>query len=260
MTLFPMEARGEWMQGEGEYNFSPALSENEACKRADRRAKEAAMRVVSGERLSSEDLQVCTEMQDTAECSLNRFTWSTINGVIKGIRNKKAETIPGISGYRKCRVSLEVDVRVGSGQPDPGFDMTVRLNHGIYRNGESLKIDIDPTQPMYINVFQWLPYKKTDLQVQHIFPNEFDEQGHFQEPNSIPTREGGSRYDLKVSFPDDLKGEKELVDEYLMVIGTREPVTFRKTYSLEEFNSRLLEISRRDRRTIRKAYNVVRPE
>ena len=258
--LFSMDVRGEWMRGEGEYNFSPELSENEACIRADRRARETAMRAVSGERLSSEDLQVCTEMKDTAECSLNQFTWSTINGVIKGIRNKTTKTVSGIGGYRKCRVSLEVDVSVGSGQPDPSFDMTVRLNRGTFRNGELLKINIDPTQPMYISIFQWLPYKKSVLQVQKLFPNEFDEQSHFRKPNSVPTREEQSKYNMKISFPDGLKGKKDRVDEYLMVIGTREPVKFRQTYSLEEFHARLMEIPRNDQRTIRKPYNVVRPK
>ena len=259
-ALVSTNALAEWMHGQGEYNFSPDLSENEACQRAERRAKETALKSITGEKLSSEDLLVCSEMKDNAECSLNRFTWSTIDGVIKGIRNNKTETVPSISGYRKCRVTLEVDVGVGSGKPDPSFDMTVRLNQRTFRDGEPLEISINPTQPMHVTVFQWLPYMKADRQVARIFPHQYDERNLFQGQGTIPTKDGRRRYDMRVVFPDDLKHKKDLIDEYLMVVGTRKPVKFRETYTLEEYNARLLEIPLQDRRVIRKAYNVVRPE
>lgn len=260
VMLFSADANAEWIASEGEYNFGPEMAQSEACQMAERRAKEKALKSVTGEKISSEDNMVCSEMKDNAECSLNRFTWSTIDGLIKGTRNKKVRTLPGISEYRKCHVALEVDVGVGSGKPDPSFDMTVRLNQRTFRDGEPLEIIIAPTQPMHVNVFQWLPYMKADRQVTRIFPNQFDEKNRFQEQGTVPTKDGRQRYDMQVLFPDNLKRKKDLIDEYLMVVGTRKPVTFRDTYTLEEYNARLLEIPRQDRRAIRKAYNVVRPE
>ena len=113
---------------------------------------------------------------------------------------------------------------------------------------------------MYVSVFQWLPYMRADRQIMRIFPNEYDRQRRFQKPATIPTREGSQSYDLRVVFPGDLKGKKKLVDEYLMVVGTRKPIEFRNTYSHEEFKSRLLETPLQDRRIVKKPYNVVRPE
>jgi hypothetical protein len=260
VMLFSADANADWIASEGEYNFGPEMAQSEACQKAERRAKEKALKSVTGEKISSEDNMVCSEMKDNAECSLNRFTWSTIDGLIRGTRNKKMETLPGTSGYRKCHVSLEVDVGVGSGKPDPGFDMTVRLNQRTFRNGEPLEISVSPTQPMHVSVFQWLPYMKVGRQVTWIFPNQYDEHNHFQGQGAIPTKNGRQHYDMRVLFPENLKRKKDFIDEYLMVVGTREPVKFRETYSLEEFNARLLEIPRRDLRLIRKAYNVVRPQ
>ena len=91
-----------------------------------------------------------------------------------------------------------------------------------------------------------------------IFPNRFDKKNRFTELDQIPTRDARSLYKFRIDFPEDLKGKKRLADEYLMIIGTREPVEFRQEYALNEFNARLLEIPQQDLRKIKKAYNVVR--
>jgi len=259
MLLFAMDANADWVSVEDEYNFGPEMSEDIACRKAERRAKEKALKIVDGEKISSEDNLVCSEMKDSAECSLNRFTWSTIDGLIKDTRNKKKETIPGISGYNRCRVSLEVNVGVAEGSPDPSFDLQVKLNRLTFRHGEALKISLSPSQAMYVSVFQYLPYMKAAEQVSRIFPNAYDKEYFFQKKGAVPTQEGSQQYDMTVGFPEGLKNSKDLVDEYLMVLGTREPISFREEYSLQEFNTRLLEIPRQNRRIVRRAYNVVRP-
>ena len=259
LALLAVDAGADWISVQDEYNFGPEMSEGEACQKAERRAKEKALKVLKGERISSEDSLVCSEMKDTADCSLNRFTWSTIDGLIKGTRNKKVETLPGISVYRKCRVSLDVNVGVAEGKPDPGFDLQVTLNRPTFRHGEPMQINLSPSQPMYISVFQYLPYMKAEKQITRIFPNPYDKNPLFKKKGTIPTHAGSQQYDMTVGFPEGLKNRKDLVDEYLMVLATRKPISFRGDYSLEEFNARLLEIPRQNRRIVRRAYNVVRP-
>ena len=253
-------ASAEWVQGKGEWVFGPNISENEACELALRKARKEAIRKVTGERLSSEELLICKEHKDAADCDLNRLTWSTMDGVIQDIRNKERNVVRASSKFPKCTISLEADVKGPSGEgPDPGFDMTVRLNSTTFRHGEPLVISVEPTQPMFISVFQWLPYENSDRQVRSIFPNEYDTVNRFQGAGTIPTKYGGSKYSMWIGFPEGLDGKKKLADEYLMVIGTRNPLTFRQTYSFDELKGRLLEIPRRDRREVRKLYNVVRP-
>lgn len=256
--MFSMDAKAEWVSVEADYIFGPEKSEAEACKEAERRAKEKALKSLSGENISSEDYMVCSEMRDDTQCKLNRSTWSIIDGLIKGTRNKKTETVRDISGFNKCCVSLDVNVGVAEGSPDPSFDIQVKLNRSTFRHGELLKINLAPTQPMHINIFQYQPYEDNNKQVTRIFPNAFDKIQLFQKSGSIPTLRGSEKYKLVVGFPEGVKKRKDLVDEYLMVLGTSKALNFSSEYSLEEFNARLLEIPRNNRRVVRRSYNVVR--
>jgi len=255
-------AYAEWVEGRGERIFGPDISQNAACDYAEQRARKDAIRKVTGETLKGEDLMVCQEQKEDASCVLNRMTWSTTDGVIRGIKDKKPKIEAAFTGFQKCVVTLTANVGVAEGNPDPGFDMTVKLNRRTFRSGETLKISVAPTQPMYLTVFQWLPYEKAERQVTRIFPNEFDGKTLFKgkRKGTIPTQANRSKYDMLVGFPKDLKKQKKWVDEYLMLVGTRKPITFRRTFSFEELNTRLIEIPRSQRRTIRKAYNIVRPE
>lgn len=253
-------AFAEWVDGRGERIFGPDISENEACDYAMQRARKDAIRKVTGEKLTGEDLMVCQEQKDDASCTLNRLTWSTTDGVIRGIRNKHRQIAKTPTGHQTCVVTLEANVGVAEGKPDPGFNMTMKLNQRTFLNNQTLKISVTPTQPMYLTVFQWLPYEKAERQVTRIFPNEFDPGTLFKGKGTIPTKANQSKYDLLVGFPSGLKKQKKLVDEYLMLVGTRKPVTFRKSFSYEEFNKTLLEIPLSERRNISKAYNIVRPK
>lgn len=251
-------AAADWVATAGERLFGPELSEKEACRIAERKAKDQALKTVTGERLSSEDLMVCKEKDGSASCDLNQFTWSVIDGEIKGVRNRKIRTEVGVGGYRKCIVEMEVDVGTPKGNPDPGFDMGVALNATVFRDGDVLRVSVEPNAPMYVHVFQWLPYDESARQVSRIFPNALDTDNLFKQASSVPTPKGGALYDLEVRFPDGVPDDRRLVDEYLMVVGTRDPVSFRDTYTLEEFNARLLEIPRPDSRRVKRAYAVVR--
>ena len=253
-------AFADWVEGRGERMFGPDISENEACYYATQRARKDAIRKVTGEKLKGEDLMVCQEQKDDASCILNRLTWSTTDGIIRGIRNSQRKILRASNGFQKCVVTLMADVDVAEGKPDPGFDMSVKLNRRTFRDRETLKISVTPTQPMYLTVFQWLPYEKAERQVTRIFPNEFDPGTQFKGKGTIPTKANQSKYDMWVSFPKGVKKQKKLVDEYLMLVGTRNRIPFRKSFSYEEFNKHLLEIPLSERRTIRKAYNIVRPE
>ena len=254
------EARAEWSSGKGAFIFGPEMSEHEACQRADRRAQEKAVAGVSGERLFSEDMVSCSERKDAAGCLLKRHTWSVIDGEIQGVRNKKVSTKDLGNGTRECSVSLEADVRMGSGRPDPGFDMSIDLNRSVFRHGELLEISIDPTQAMYLTVFQWLPYEAAERQVMRIFPNEYDRQNYHEGRVVIPTPARTEDYDFEVKFPEKVDYEDKSVDEFLMIVGTREKIRFRYSYSLREFRSRLLELPRDQWRQVKRAITVVRDE
>ena len=49
-----------------------------------------------------------------------------------------------------------------------------------------------------------------------------------------------------------------MVDEYLMVVATRTPITMRDSLTLDDFQQAIAEIPRNDSRIIRRAYNIIR--
>ncbi|MBF0561072.1 MAG: DUF4384 domain-containing protein [Alphaproteobacteria bacterium] len=254
----PFPASAEWVQARGSYIFPPVMAEAEACQLAENRARAEAVRQVTGETLSSEETMRCTEQGNEADCARNSTVWTMVGGEIRSTRNRKTETTVEVEAFRKCTISFEADVYVAEGKPDPNFDIGVTLNNAVYREGEKLTVTLKPSQPMAVQIFQWLPYEKGDAQVARIFPNPFEKNGYIDKPINIPTEAGARHYDLTAAFPVGQPAGRKMVDEYLMVVATRKPMTFRDTYSLDDFNRVMAEIPQRDRRLVRKVYNIVR--
>lgn len=254
----PGPGRAERVRASGSYIFPPIMTEAEACQQAESRARADAIRKVTGETLSAEEVMRCTEQGDGAECTRNSTVWTMVGGEIRATSDRRVETTVEAETFRKCTVSFEADVHVAEGRPDPGFDVGVALNNTVYRDGEKLNITLSPSQPMAVQVFQWLPYEKDEAQIARVFPNRFDSQARIDKPVTIPSEDGAKRYDLKVGFPTGQSAGRKMVDEYLMVVATRKPVSFRDNYTLDDFNRVLAEIPPSDRRLVRKAYNIVR--
>ena len=124
----------EWFSGYGQYRISAEVSENEACREAENRAKLNAMRKLGGEFLSSETLLACTEALSGNDCPVTQFTWSMFDGLIKDIKDKKVKKVLGPDGSALCTVSLQAFVDAGFGKPDPNFDLTVRLPRKVFED------------------------------------------------------------------------------------------------------------------------------
>jgi len=254
-------ARAEWSAGFGEFSFASHTPEAEACRLAEEKAKQSALIQVLGERVAVDDLEVCREQADDASCTLGRLVWASSSGEVRALRNMRVDAAPtGIAGFRTCRVSLEADVARWQGEPDPAFDMAVRLNQSAFRNGEDMTVEVEPTQPMHLAAFQWLPYEQRERQVQRLFPNAMDRNDRISGRATIPSADGSARYSIRMAFPHGSLGRAPMVTEYLLVVGTRGRMDFRDSYGLEEFKTRLLEIPRADFRLVRKGYAIMRPQ
>jgi hypothetical protein len=258
LLCLPGAARADWVAARGERMFPPEQPEAEACRLAEDKAKEDAVRRVTGERLSSEELMRCSEQGEQAECTHNSAVWSMVDGDVRAVRNRHSSTTEVAGGVRKCSVDLEADVVVPPGRPDPSFDLAVKLNGAVFRDGEPLEITLTPNQAMGVAVFQWLPYEKGDDQVSRVLPNPFDPITQIDHVTTIPSESGKKRYVMRVGFPKNQTSGRPMVDEYLMVVATKKPMEFRESYSLDDFKARLLELPRGEVRMVRKAYTILR--
>jgi hypothetical protein len=251
-------ARADWIKATGEYRFPPEVAEAEACRAAEERAKEDAIRHLTGEHLSSEQMMRCSDQSGKTDCALNSSVWTQLDGDVRAVRDRQQAVTPDLEGFRKCSVSLEAEVIVPAGKPDPSFDIGVVPNAAVYRDGEDMRIGLKPTKPMAVAIFEWLPYAQGTDQIARLYPNRFDAEQRISGPTIVPSETGAQRYAMKVAFPDGQPANRKVLDEYLVVVATREPIEFLPAYTFDEFHARLLELSRSDSRIVRKSYNVVR--
>lgn len=256
--LVPVPALAEWVEARGTYLFPPTVTEAEACTLAEERAQAEAVRQVTGESIAAEDVLRCTEQGDEIQCARNSALWSSMQGYIRRTGDRTVQVRPGVAGHRECEVRFSAEVVAAQGRPDPAFDIGVTLAQPVLRQGEALVIGLSPSRPMYVQVFQWLPYRSGEQAVVRLFPNAYDANPRIDGPATIPTAAGARRYDVRVAFPDGMPPGRRMVDEYLMVVATRTPLPLRDAYSLEDFRRLMAELPRADSRVVRKAYNVVR--
>ena len=255
---FSTTVRAEWVQAEGSYIFSPVMPESEACQYAEERAQSTALRKVLGENFASEDVLRCTEQSDIAECTKNSAIWSTVDGFIRDIRGRTTKVLPNAEGHRECIVGFEANVQAAHGYADPNFDLGVSLNESVFRDGDTIVISLSPSQGMNIQVFQWLPYEKGSAAVLRLYPNPFEPTKRIEKSSTIPSEAAAKNYALKVGFPQGMPPGRAMVDEYLIIIASKDVLNLRDSYDLDDFRRVLSEIPRDRIRIVRRAYNVVR--
>ena len=258
LMLVSVNAFAAWMPGAGEHFFGPETSEAEACAIAEESAKTDALRSFYGETLSVDQQMSCREapdmLPDSSYCQMNKILWNQVGGDIRGV-SQISQQISKVAGSRVCRVQLVADVVVNRGKPDRDFDLGVRLNNTAFREGETLSLTLEPSQPMYVAIFSWLPYPNRDARVERIFPNAHESTGRIERKRVVPNQ----TYRFQVELPTTLPRNRRLLDEYLLIVASKQPVQWRDSYSFQEFNARLSEFSLDQIRYVKRGYQIILP-
>ena len=271
-------AQAEWHAGYAEEYFGAETTEKSACRAAESKAISSTVQRVIGESISTTQLQVCheslrarrdvrdlRELRDLREmgdtrvpvdaCQLMSSAIISTEGTVVGVRNRKQDVVAGI-GARVCKVSLEVDIKKESNAADTGFDPEIRLSQSQFRQGEAVKVFITPsrrTAPFYLTLFVFSPYLDEHEQVQKIYPSELDEINPIESYTELPSKTAG--YEIRAQFPTMDIGTNQ-AGEILIALATKTERTFRQRWSLVEFNARMQEIPRNERRIIQMPYFI----
>ena len=244
---------------QGEYHFGPETSRNQACHLAAERAKFNALSLVVGEQISSEEKLTCqqsTGHDSTASCEMNKNTWVFLDGNIR-TAEKISESVKVLDGASVCKVTLVVDIANPKAKTNAYFDVKVTLNKKNYREGEAIQIELQPSAPMYVSIFAWYPHLDGENMVQ-IFPNNFDTNNHISEFTRVPSHKAKQSYALESFWQPSYPNSKEVVDEWLIVVGTLKPIAWQSNYNLKGFKEKLSEIPMNERRVVRKNYFQLR--
>ena len=226
--FFCFSALAEWVETEGRYANPGNLSINETCELAKERARLKALEKVLGQTISSEEMENCSEVDGKTNCERNQFFLSSFNGDITGQsileRKVEQETISSGQDIFICRIKIRANVTKTTKTLDDSFDVSIRLNEKNFRDGEELKIDIELNKPIYLTVFQWLPYEKKDFQVHKVFPNELEKDNYLKDRSfQLPQN---AKYEIY--FPNN--SQKNSVDEYLVFIASKENINWPDKY------------------------------
>ena len=128
-------------------------------------------------------------------------------------------------------------------EPEPAPSGSIRgaqwsvkasINATTLRAGDALSILVEPSQPVHVAIFRCLPYEKGREQVGLLFPNPYDTVSLLGKETRIPTTDA---YKLEIGFPPNQGGAAEHVDEYLTVVATSLPISFKDSYNLDEFDA-----------------------
>ncbi|MDE1891619.1 MAG: DUF4384 domain-containing protein [Betaproteobacteria bacterium] len=247
-------------EGNGVYYFGPETSEARACQAALEAAKLDALRNVGGERFSQDETMICSENEKSGDaatqCLLNKLTWSQIGGDIQSIHVTK-QVVSDELGKRRCEVNITAQVSVSPGVNNPALDSVVSLNQSIYRPGEDLTLQIVPQQPVYLTVFNWIPYAKEIEQVTKIFPNKMEQNNHVSHELTLPSKQ----YDhWRVDLPDRIPANRRVLDEYVMVVVSKEPITWQTNYSFDAFRNKLAELPIDQVRLFKRGFQIMIPQ
>ena len=236
-------AHAEWIKVDAIEHFGPETAEKTACRAAEARAINEAIQKVSGESISASQHQVCKDPQ-SGVCQLLVLSVSHTEGVVAGVKKLKEEVAP-----RTCYVALEVDVVKDKGTTDISFDPEIRMSQTRLRDGEHFKVIIKPTKPFYLNLFVFSPYVAEHEQLAQLYPNEIEKSRLFDKEIEFPT---SSVY--FAIFPKNIS--TDIADSVLIAVATKKEINLRKNFSLAEFNKRMQEIPKSERRIIRLPFSI----
>jgi hypothetical protein len=258
-----------------EYSYDGEVSQNEACRRAEERAKTTAIASVLGEVVSSEEQMLCrsTNGKNDDTCEFNQMSWSIIEGDIRGVKLiKRSEGERRGDKAWACVMTLDVDVVVPTRKPDPKFQVgteiyfvvpdsrkPIRQREKLLRKGfhagDELMLDVKSTEPAHLALFGWLPNEDNKVHRidSPIRPN--CPQGLVAASDKGKTAES---YCMTASWSDAYKDSKKTYDEWLILVATKTPHKWLDQYDLEQFKSALREIPLDQRRVVRRPYQLMK--
>ena len=230
--FFSFSAIAEWVETEGQYANPGNLSPIETCSLAKERAQLKALEKVLGQTISSEEMENCSEVDGKTNCERNQFFLSSFNGDITGLKildeKTEQETISSGQEIQICKIKIRANVRKTTKTLDSSFDFNVKLNEKNFRDGEELRINIELNKPIYLTIFQILPYEKKDFQVLKVFPNELEKDNYLKGKSfQLPQN---AKYEI--FFPNN--SQKNSVDEYLVFIASEENINWLDKYAKKE--------------------------
>jgi hypothetical protein len=242
-----------------DFYFGPDISRNQACDNAREAAKSKAIAMVTGEKISFAQQFQCFQHStkgDARQCEMNQNSSVLVEGRITKSETI-SETVKTVPGAQVCSVLMVVDVAPPSVESDPGFDFQLELNRVNFRQGDSLSIRVSPSAPMYIQIFNWRSAFNKENVVK-IFPNELDKDNYITKSTTIPAKNSDAKYSLELDWEAPTGYDKDFMNESIIVVASKKPISWLSTYDIQRFKEKLMEIPLNQRRVVQRPYVLIK--
>ncbi len=241
---------------EHDYSFDNSISEQEACKTAEKELKQQQIVNQCGVQ-DIESVSVLTIFNNDEQ--FYNFMRERITGEIK-LFNKQGEwTIDRITPNRlKCTVKAKIEVVCHPRDTSfaPLFADSVTLNKRNFIEGDQLKIEVESENNLYFYLFQYSPdltnTKNDKKNFVRLFPNQLDADNYFKKGTyKIPSN---NKYDLLLT----LDANEISTNELIVALALRKGVPFKRAMTFANFNKILSGIKLVDRREAHIPYSVTK--
>jgi len=250
----------------GEYAFGPQVSQEQACLKAEVRAKEEGLRKAFGETHFTHKLLECSGA-DNQTCEYQRVSVSALNGVLLNFSERR-QSVRDDLGMRVCRVTGRAHLDA-SRSPNKDLYFDVRLNRHLYRVGDEVSIEILAPGKSFLAVFA--QSDSSGRRVTRVFPNRHVLSAEVTDKLILPGKDTSYRLSVATGSGSSEKRSGSLTDgvaradigttadvEYLYVIRTTSSVKWLESYALDDLLKHLSQIDI-DQRLVRVApYRVMR--
>lgn len=236
-------ASAEVTTGRAEYLYGPETAQNDACSLATKKAISHALRQVSGEYATVDELLSCygsTGKNMDYSCELNQLSWSQIDGYINKTISQEVTT-SNRDGAMVCAAVVTLDVGIPITKPDPNFQLRASVNSSTFRvrQKDKIRLEVELSQLGYFAVFNWLPH--------------IDNAVHLIEPDPQKARvsrliKSETSLEFPIAWSDAYSSKRKFYDEYLIVVATKKELRWLSKYSYEEFSRALYLIPESEKR------------
>lgn len=207
-----------------DFAFGPDISRNEACSRAEEKAKKNALINVVGEKITNNQFESCVDTETDLNCTIFEDTFSFLGrGAVTGMDNYSSEISEEL-GQSICSVRFTATVAKISQKSDPAYTIDVEiLPNTFLRNGEPLEVRVKTSKPSYIYLYGWFPEVDKDTYFLISEPATFHEKLINDEV----------MFPGKAYIPDNIN--KKSISEYLVVLASKHSMVYSSKMSRSKF-------------------------
>ena len=149
------------------YQFNPDVSQQEACKIAEDRAKLTALYKTTGQEIHSSKVMACNE-KDSYACDTSITTFEGVRGIIQSYER----TSESVSNW-VCTVGVNVKVAPMAPPPKTLLQANAEMDRGYYKPGDTALINITTNDRGFVNVFTYDPINDNIVK---IYPTRYKNQ------------------------------------------------------------------------------------